>query len=136
MVLTLFEVTSSQVLYVLRRSSFSHCQNSPFRQAFDPFFDSFASSNRCGIFSSYRLQLLDRWVYDQPQREDTKRGIKSRDQMVICSLHADIVYKSLSSNLVVRFQHVMDVSHGVLYGANVSFLQRVTRAEGKAIVLF
>lgn len=68
-------------------------------------------------------------------REDAKWGVRSCDQMIICSLYADVVYKSLSSNLVVGLQDIVDVPHCVFYIANRSPSRSITCAEGKAIVL-
>ena len=55
--------------------------------------------------------------------------------MIVCSLHADIVYKPLSSNPVTGLQDIVDSPHRVFHIANTSPSRSITRAEGKALVL-
>lgn len=46
---------------------------------------------------SFYLHQVDITQYGALRREDTKRAVRSCDQMVVCSLDADIMYKATLS---------------------------------------
>lgn len=119
---------------------FSSCQNpSSLCQALDLLFNALTLLDGWGIFSRDRLQPpLSRQSDDRLRREKTRSGVSGPTvRRQSDSFHADIVYASLSSDLIAGLQDVVDVPYRVFFHiANKQEFRRTASPapkEGKAI---
>lgn len=96
---------------------FSSCQNSSsLYQALNLLFYALTLLDGRDIFSRDRPQPLSRQFDDRLRREKTRSGLSGPTiRRQSDSFHADIVYASLSSDLIAGLQDVVDVPYRVFF---------------------